>query len=74
MMNFSLSDEQQMLRNEIIRFAQNELNDGVLKRDREHAFPRELWLKCGDMGLQGLPVPEEYGGAGTRPPFHGACP
>ncbi len=67
MMNFSLSDEQQMLRNEIIRFAQNELNDGVLKRDREHAFPRELWLKCGDMGLQGLPVPEEYGGAELDP-------
>jgi alkylation response protein AidB-like acyl-CoA dehydrogenase len=27
-------------------------------------FSRELWLKCGEMGLQGLPVPEAYGGSG----------
>jgi alkylation response protein AidB-like acyl-CoA dehydrogenase len=67
MMDFSLTDEQQMLRDEIVRFAQRELNEGVLQRDREHAFPRELWLKCGDMGLQGLPVPQEYGGAGLDP-------
>ena len=63
-MDFSLNEEQRLLRDEIIRFATNELNSDVLERDRERAFSRELWLKCGDMGLQGLPVPEESGGSG----------
>ena len=63
-MDFLLSEEQRNLRKEIIRFAQNELNEGVEKRDREQTFPHELWLKCGEMQLQGLPVPREYGGRG----------
>ena len=66
-MDFSLSDEQSALRDSIVRFAQNELNDGVVERDRNQEFSRDLWLKCGEMGLQGLPVPEEYGGAGLDP-------
>jgi alkylation response protein AidB-like acyl-CoA dehydrogenase len=63
-MDFSYSDDQQTLRKEIIRFAQNELNDSVSERDRNQEFPHELWLKCGEMGFQGLPVGEEYGGGG----------
>jgi alkylation response protein AidB-like acyl-CoA dehydrogenase len=66
-MDFSLTDEQNLLREEVIRFAKSELNDGVSERDRDHSFPRELWLKCGEMGLQGLPVPKEYGGSGVDP-------
>ncbi len=66
-MDFALSDEQIALRDSIVRFAQNELNDGVMERDRNQEFDRDLWLKCGEMGLQGLPVPEEYGGAGLDP-------
>ena len=66
-MDFALTEDQRLLRDNIVRFAQRELNDGVLERDREQAFPRELWLKCGEMGLQGLPVPEEYGGVGLDP-------
>jgi alkylation response protein AidB-like acyl-CoA dehydrogenase len=66
-MDFSLSEEQTMLRKEIIRFAQQELNQQVSERDRNQQFPRDLWLKCGEMGLQGLPVPEEYGGGGLDP-------
>jgi alkylation response protein AidB-like acyl-CoA dehydrogenase len=38
-----------------------------LERDEQHTFSKELWLKCGETGLQGLPVPEEYGGSGTDP-------
>ncbi len=64
-MDFSLSDEQRMLRDEIIRFAKKELTPGALERDEAHTFPKEQWLKCGEMGLQGLPVPEAYGGAGV---------
>lgn len=66
-MDFSLSEEQQLLRETIVRFSQNELNADVTGRDREHRFPRDLWLKCGEMRLQGLPVPEEYGGSGLDP-------
>lgn len=63
-MDFELSDEQKALRRDIIRFAQKELNQGVIERDRNHEFPHDLWLKCGQMGFQGLPIPEAYGGSG----------
>lgn len=63
-MDFALTEDQEMLRDEIIQFARRELNKDIIERDRAQQFPRDLWLKCGEMGLQGLPVPEEYGGAG----------
>ena len=66
-MDFNLSEEQEILRDEIINFARHELNDGIIERDRNQTFPRDLWLKCGEMGLQGLPVPEAFGGAGLDP-------
>src|SRR5947208_1630577 len=66
-MDFSFSEEQTILRKEIIRFAQQELNKGALERDREQHFDRDLWCKCGEMRLQGLAVPEEYGGGGLDP-------
>jgi len=66
-MDFSLSDDQKLLRDNIIKFAQRELNEGARDRDREQAFSRELWRKCADIGIQGLPVPEEYGGSGFDP-------
>jgi alkylation response protein AidB-like acyl-CoA dehydrogenase len=66
-MDFRLTEEQRLLSENIVRFAQAELNAGVRERDRLQEFPRDLWLKCGQVGLQGLPVPEEYGGAGCDP-------
>jgi alkylation response protein AidB-like acyl-CoA dehydrogenase len=63
-MDFQLSDEQQMLRESIRRFAQESLNDGVADRDQRHEFSREAWQRCASLGLQGLPAPEQYGGTG----------
>lgn len=66
-MDFSLSEDQKLLRDNIVRFAKGALNDGVQERDRDHRFSRELWRKCGEVGIQGLPVPEEFGGSGASP-------
>lgn len=66
-MDFSLSEEQRMLRDTIIRFAEKELNDGIDDRDARHAFSRPLWDACGRMGLQGLPVDEAHGGMNLDP-------
>ncbi|MGH8596146.1 MAG: acyl-CoA dehydrogenase family protein, partial [Gammaproteobacteria bacterium] len=63
-MNLNLTEEQRILRETIRRFAQNELNQNNSVRDREHRFAPELWSKCGEQLLQGLPVPPEHGGAG----------
>jgi len=64
-MNFVPSDEQRQLQDEIRRFARAELNAGVAERDAACQFPHDLWLKCGALGLQGLPAPEAYGGGGA---------
>ncbi len=66
-MDFNLSQEQKDLSAQIVAFAQKALNEGIEERDRARAFSRELWDLCGEMGLQGLPVPEEYGGVGLDP-------
>jgi len=53
------------LRGEIIKFARQELNEKLIERDREEEFSREGWEKCARMGIQGLPIPAEYGGGGS---------
>jgi len=63
-MDFSLSEEQVQLRENIIRFAAEVLNKDVAERDRTQTFSRDLWRRCGEIGIQGLPVPDEYGGSG----------
>ncbi len=64
-MDFSLSDDQRLLRETIVRFSQEVLSDGAAERDRAQTFARDLWKRCGAVGIQGLPVPEEYGGTGV---------
>jgi hypothetical protein len=64
-LDFAWNDDQLALRREIIRFAQNELNDNMIDRDRCEQFSWDHWKKCAQMGIQGLPVPQEYGGSGA---------
>ena len=66
-MDFALSADQLELREAIVKFARAELSNGVIGRDRDQSFPRDLWTQCARMGLMGLPVPEEYGGSGLDP-------
>jgi alkylation response protein AidB-like acyl-CoA dehydrogenase len=65
-MDFTLSTEQQLIKQNIVQFAQKELNTNIIERDREQQFPHDLWLKCGSQKLQGLPVDEQYGGVGLN--------
>src|SRR5262249_5221948 len=66
-MDFDLSAEQQQFYADTLRFAKEELKDDVIARDREHVFCRDLWRKCGQRRLQGLPIPEALGGGGRDP-------
>jgi alkylation response protein AidB-like acyl-CoA dehydrogenase len=62
--DFALTEEQVLFRTQIVEFARQRLNEGVVERDAEHAFDRDGFLACGEMGLLGLAVPEQYGGLG----------
>jgi len=62
-MDFSWTEEQLAHKKTVIEFAQRELNEGVIERDRQGEFSRANWQKCARLGIQGLPFPEEYGGA-----------
>src|SRR3990172_11259772 len=64
-MDFSWTEEQLSLKAEVIKFAQQELNNDLLDREKNGAFSREAWKKCAQYGIQGLSVPEAYGGAGA---------
>jgi len=66
-LDFEWTPDQSTLRDKIIAFARKKLNDDVVDRDRAATFPRDLWLECGVLGLQGLPVAEELGGGGFDP-------
>lgn len=66
-MDFALSAEQKALRDTIVQFSRKRLNHDLVERDRAQTFSHDLWLECGEMRLQGLPVPEAYGGLGLDP-------
>ena len=61
-MDFTPTDDQQALCEAAIKFAQSNLNHNLLEREKEGSFSRELWQKCAEFGIQGLPIPKQYGG------------
>ncbi|GAB3034053.1 isovaleryl-CoA dehydrogenase [Bowmanella dokdonensis] len=62
-LNFGLGEEIDMLRDHVYAFAQGEIAPLAEKADQDNAFPNELWTKFGEMGLLGVTVSEQYGGA-----------
>ena len=62
--DFGLSEEQELLRSEVRRFAEERIRPGVEERDREHRFSETIARELGEMGLLGVMVDERYGGAG----------
>lgn len=62
-MDFSWSDEQLAYKKAVIEFARKELNHDMIERDKKGWFERELWKKCANFGIQGMAVPEAYGGS-----------
>lgn len=64
-MDFAWSKEQLAFKSAVIKFAQKELKDDLIERDRNSEVSRKNWQKCADFGILGLAVPEEYGGGAT---------
>jgi alkylation response protein AidB-like acyl-CoA dehydrogenase len=58
------SEEHIMLVNMVADFARSEIEPIARELDRESRFPKDIITKMGDLGLMGIPVPEQYGGAG----------
>ncbi|MFK5977594.1 MAG: isovaleryl-CoA dehydrogenase [Rhizobiaceae bacterium] len=63
-MNFALGEEIEALREMTHRFAQDRIAPRAAEIDASNEFPADLWKEMGEMGLLGVTVPEEYGGAG----------
>lgn len=64
-MNFKLSEEHEMIRKMVRDFANKEVAPTAEERDEEERFDREIFDKMAELGLTGIPWPEEYGGIGS---------
>ena len=64
-MNFELTQEQQLVRDTVRKFAESRIAPVAAELDREHRFPYDLVAQLAELGLMGMTIPEEYGGAGA---------
>ena len=62
-LNFQLGEDIDALRDAVHAFAQEEIAPRAAQADRDDQFPMDLWRKFGELGVLGITVPEEYGGA-----------
>jgi butyryl-CoA dehydrogenase len=65
-MDFELAEEQEAFRKVVRDFAASEIAPRAEAWDRDHVFPVDTVLAMGELGLFGLPFPEEYGGSGAQ--------
>ena len=72
-LNFALGETIDMLREQVHAFVAAEIAPRAASIDHDNLFPADLWRKFGDMGLLGVTVPEEYGGAGLGYLAHVIC-
>jgi alkylation response protein AidB-like acyl-CoA dehydrogenase len=72
-MNFRPTDEQQLLRRTVREFAETEIRPHVREWDQQQHFPLELMPKLASLGLLGIQVPEQYGGAAMSPIDYCIC-
>lgn len=63
-MDFALSEEQEMIQDAVRKFARAKILPNAREWERAEAFPRSLISEMGKLGYLGVPIPEEYGGAG----------
>jgi short-chain 2-methylacyl-CoA dehydrogenase len=63
-MNFDLSPEHELIRDTVRSFAVEKVGPVAEELDHEHRFPYELVAEMAELGLMGIPIPEEYGGGG----------
>ncbi len=64
-MKFTLSEEHEMIRKMVRDFARNEVAPTAAERDEEERFDMDIFKKMAELGLTGIPWPEEYGGIGS---------
>lgn len=64
-MNFQLTEEHEMIRKMVRDFARNEVAPSAAERDENERFDRGIFNKMAELGLTGIPWPEEYGGIGS---------
>lgn len=62
-MDFSFTKEQEMIRDMVRDFAQNVIKPRAIEIDKKAEFPKDIFDQMGELGLLGLPFPEEYGGS-----------
>jgi short-chain 2-methylacyl-CoA dehydrogenase len=62
--NFDLSEEHELIRGTVRKLATERIAPVAEELDREHRFPYEIVAELAELGLMGIPVPEEYGGSG----------
>jgi alkylation response protein AidB-like acyl-CoA dehydrogenase len=63
--NFDLTEEQQLVRRTVRDFAEQKVQPVAEELDREHRFPYDLVAELAELGLMGMPIPEEHGGGGS---------
>src|SRR6056297_1225574 len=66
-MDFGLSEEQKAIRDEVRKFAENEIEPVATELDEAEKYPHDVMDEAAKMGLTGAHIPVEYGGAGYTP-------